>query len=124
MRRAQEEGFARQKPAPVGTLANGIAHDFNNLLGGVLAQAEPALEELGSGSTPKEDLDAIRDVALRGSKIVRDLMIYAGKESEGARARGHFASRRAPAQQGASESVSPGAGTTPPTPIGSKTRAR
>jgi len=81
LRRAQKEDFARQKLESVGTLANGIAHDFNNLLGGVLAQAELGLGELAAGSNPEAELKAIRDVALRGSEIVRELMIYAGKES-------------------------------------------
>lgn len=81
LRRAQKEDFARQKLESVGTLANGIAHDFNNLLGGVLAQAELGLGELAAGSDPDAELKAIRDVALRGSEIVRELMIYAGKES-------------------------------------------
>jgi CheY-like chemotaxis protein/two-component sensor histidine kinase len=66
----------------VGTLAGGIAHDFNNLLGGVLAEAELALEELATGSRPEEELNLIRKMAIRGSEIVRELMIYAGKESE------------------------------------------
>jgi CheY-like chemotaxis protein len=66
----------------VGTLAGGIAHDFNNLLGGVMAQAELALEEYQSGSSPEEELKRIRDGAIRGSEIVRQLMVYAGKETE------------------------------------------
>jgi len=65
----------------LGTLASGIAHDFNNLLGGVLAQAELALAELADGLHPEKELQAIRDVAMRGSEIVRQLMVYAGKES-------------------------------------------
>ncbi len=80
-RRAQEESFARQKLESVGTLASGIAHDFNNLLGGVLAQAELAQAECAAGSYPEEELKRIRNVAIRGSDIVRQLMIYAGKES-------------------------------------------
>jgi two-component system, cell cycle sensor histidine kinase and response regulator CckA len=79
--RAQEENVARQKLESVGTLASGIAHDFNNLLGGVLAQAELAISELAAGVNPEEELRAIRDVAIRGSEIVRELMIYAGKET-------------------------------------------
>jgi PAS domain S-box-containing protein len=67
--------------ASLGILAGGIAHDFNNLLGGVEAQAELALAELDGGLHPQEELRAIRDVALRGSEIVRQLMVYAGKES-------------------------------------------
>jgi PAS domain S-box-containing protein len=80
LRRAQEQTIARQKLESLGTLANGIAHDFNNLLGGVLAQAELALSEVAAGLNPEEELRLIRDVALRGSEIVRELMVYAGKE--------------------------------------------
>jgi signal transduction histidine kinase/ActR/RegA family two-component response regulator len=80
VRRAQEETYARQKLETIGTLATGIAHDFNNLLGGVLVQAEVALQELATGLNPHDELKAIRNVALRGSEIVRELMIYAGKE--------------------------------------------
>jgi PAS domain S-box-containing protein len=81
VKRAQEEAFARQKLETVGALANGIAHDFNNILGGVLAQADVALTELESGSVPAEELKAIRDAAIRGAEIVRELLIYAGTES-------------------------------------------
>ena len=81
-RRTQEEALARQKLETVGTLANGIAHDFNNLLGGVLTQAELALSELAAGSHPEEELKAICSVAMSGSEIVRQLMIYTGQERE------------------------------------------
>ena len=81
-RRAQQEDLARQKLESVGLLAGGIAHDFNNLLGGVLAQAELALEHTAPGACPEEQLKAIRNVALRGSEIVRQLMVYAGQEQE------------------------------------------
>jgi len=81
IKRAQEEALFRQKLESVGTLAGGIAHDFNNLLSAVEAQAELALAELDGGSSCKEELKSIREVAIRGSEIVRQLMIYAGKES-------------------------------------------
>jgi PAS domain S-box-containing protein len=81
IKRTQEEALLRQKLESVGTLAGGIAHDFNNLLGAVQAQAELALAELDGGSSCKEELKSIREVAIRGSEIVRQLMIYAGKES-------------------------------------------
>ncbi|MGA7239193.1 MAG: PAS domain-containing protein [Bryobacteraceae bacterium] len=81
-RRAQEEAMAAQKLETVGTLANGIAHDFNNLLGAVLAQAELALDDVATGTNPDEALKTIRDIAVRGSEIVRQLMIYAGKEKD------------------------------------------
>jgi signal transduction histidine kinase/CheY-like chemotaxis protein/streptogramin lyase len=82
-RRAQQEDFARKKLESVGTLASGIAHDFNNLLGGVLAQADLALAKSDSRACPQKELATIRNVAIRGSEIVRQLMMYSGKESEG-----------------------------------------
>jgi two-component system, chemotaxis family, CheB/CheR fusion protein len=82
LKRTQEEDLAKQKLESVGTLAGGIAHDFNNLLGGVLAHAELALVELADGSSPEPELNRIRAVAIRGSEIVRQLMIYAGQETE------------------------------------------
>ena len=81
-RRAQEQALARQKLETVGTLANGIAHDFNNLLGGVMAQAELGLSEAAAGASPQEALQAVRSVAMSGSEIVRQLMIYSGQECE------------------------------------------
>jgi PAS domain S-box-containing protein len=81
IKRTQEEALLRQKLESVGTLAGGIAHDFNNLLGAVQAQAELASTELDAGSSCQEELKAIREVAVRGSEIVRQLMIYAGTES-------------------------------------------
>ena len=81
LKRTQEEALFRQKLESVGTLAGGIAHDFNNILGAVQAQAELAIGEVDTGSSCKEELNAIRDVAMRGSEIVRQLMIYGGKDS-------------------------------------------
>jgi two-component system CheB/CheR fusion protein len=82
LKNTQQEDLAKQKLESVGTLANGIAHDFNNLLGGVLAHTELALMELADGASPEPELDRIRAVAIRGSEIVRQLMIFAGQETE------------------------------------------
>jgi PAS domain S-box-containing protein len=81
IKRTHEEALFRQKLESLGTLAGGIAHDFNNLLGAVQTQAELALVELAAGSSCQQELNAIRDVTIRGSEIVRQLMIYAGTES-------------------------------------------
>jgi PAS domain S-box-containing protein len=81
LKRNRDEDIARQKLETLGTFATGIAHDFNNILGGVLAQAEVGLEEVACGQSAKEQLSSIRDVAIRGAGIVRQLMIYAGQES-------------------------------------------
>ena len=81
IKRNQEEAIFRQKLESLGTLAGGIAHDFNNILGAVQAQAELAQVELDEGSSCREELKSIGEVAMRGSEIVRQLMIYAGQES-------------------------------------------
>jgi PAS domain S-box-containing protein len=81
IKRTQEEALSRQKLESLGTMASGIAQDFNNLLSAIQAQAELALAELDSGLSCKEELKSIDTVAMRGSEIVRQLMIYAGKES-------------------------------------------
>src|SRR3954454_2312507 len=82
MMRAQKQIEERQKLESIGTLASGIAHDFNNLLGAVLVQAELALSELESGLRPEQELRQIREVAIHGADIVRQLMIYGGKENQ------------------------------------------
>jgi PAS domain S-box-containing protein len=82
LKRSQEEALARQHLESVGTLASGIAHDFNNVLGAVLAQADLALAEYGSGDSPAAAMKTIQDLAIRGSEIVQQLMIYAGNENE------------------------------------------
>jgi two-component system, cell cycle sensor histidine kinase and response regulator CckA len=64
----------------VGVLAGGIAHAFNNFLGSILSDADLALTELSSGSSPLEEIRRIRTVAIRAAEIVRQLMIYAAQE--------------------------------------------
>ncbi|HTS63745.1 MAG TPA: ATP-binding protein [Candidatus Acidoferrales bacterium] len=80
MKLAQEEAAERQNLESLGVLAGGIAHDFNNLLGGTLAYSELAQLKIEEGIPPADELRQIREVALRGSEIVRQLMIFAGKE--------------------------------------------
>jgi PAS domain S-box-containing protein len=83
LKRTQEEYLAKQKLESLGTLAGGIAHDFNNLLGGILASAELVLADRADGSPlDEEELLRIRTAAIRGGEIVRQLMIYAGEESQ------------------------------------------
>jgi PAS domain S-box-containing protein len=77
---AEEEARQRQNLESLGVLAGGIAHDFNNLLGGTLAYAELAQTKLADGESPNDELRQISAVAVRGSEIVRQLMIYAGNE--------------------------------------------
>jgi two-component system cell cycle sensor histidine kinase/response regulator CckA len=79
-RRTQDEAVARQKLESLGVLAGGIAHDFNNLLGGIVAQAELAETELAEGSQPGQELQAIKNVAIRAGEMVRELMVYSGQD--------------------------------------------
>ncbi len=78
--RAQQELHAQQNLESLGSLAGGIAHDFNNLLGGAMAYAELAQVKFEQGASPEDELLQICSVAARGSEIVRQLMIFAGKE--------------------------------------------
>jgi PAS domain S-box-containing protein len=80
LKRTQEEALGRQKLESLGVLAGGIAHDFNNLLGGILAEAELVESDLAEGLSPGEEIARIKSVAIRGSEIVRELMIYAGQD--------------------------------------------
>jgi two-component system cell cycle sensor histidine kinase/response regulator CckA len=75
-----EDEDAAGKRSTIGSLAAGIAHDVNNLLGTILANAELALSEIGAPSPAAAELERIRTVAVRGSEIVRELMVYAGRE--------------------------------------------
>jgi PAS domain S-box-containing protein len=80
IRKSQEEARERQNLESLGVLAGGIAHDFNNLLGGTLAYAELAQAKVDEGESPGEELEQIGKMAIRGSEIVRQLMIFAGHE--------------------------------------------
>jgi len=79
-KRTQDQALARQKLESLGVLAGGIAHDFNNLLGGIVAQAELAETELAGGLQPGQELQAIKNVAIRAGEMVRELMVYSGQD--------------------------------------------
>ncbi len=81
LKRAQEEALSRQKLESVGVLAAGIAHDFNNLLGSIMADTDLASAQLASGSPPSEEIQRIGTLAARASEIVRELMVYAGRDT-------------------------------------------
>ena len=82
-KRTQQEALARQKLEDLGVLAGGIAHDFNNLLGSILAETELVEADLAAGLSPHEEIATIKSVAIRGAEIVRELMIYAGRDQAG-----------------------------------------
>ena len=78
---AQEATLGRQKMESVGMLAAGIAHDFGNLMGGIIAETDLALSELADSSPAAEEVQKIQTIAFRASEIVRELMVYSGREA-------------------------------------------
>jgi PAS domain S-box-containing protein len=81
VKRTYERHMAAQKLESLGVLAAGVAHDFNNLLGGIVAAADSLRAELPSDSPAREDVEQIRNVALRAADVVSQLMAFAGQES-------------------------------------------
>jgi signal transduction histidine kinase len=69
-----------QKLESIGQLAGGIAHDFNNLLTGIVGHAELALDGLDDGHQAFEDVQALRDAALRSAGMTRQLLTFARRD--------------------------------------------
>jgi PAS domain S-box-containing protein len=80
LKRIQEEALSKQKLETLVSLTRGMAHDFNNMIGAILAQAELAESDLAERLLPTEEVHQIKEVAIRASDIVRELMIYSGQE--------------------------------------------
>jgi CheY-like chemotaxis protein len=64
----------------VGRLAGGIAHDFNNLLTAITGYSEVALDRLGRGGAPREEIESIREAGLRAASLTRQLLAYSRKQ--------------------------------------------
>ena len=64
----------------LGQLAGGIAHDFNNLLTAILNYASFVAEETASLPGVRADVEQIEAAALRGSRLTRQLLIFARRE--------------------------------------------
>jgi PAS domain S-box-containing protein len=78
-RRAVEERLRQsQKLEAVGQLTAGIAHNFNNLLMAILPNLELAPLLAPAEATPL--LDDARHAAERAAQLVRQLLVFAGKQ--------------------------------------------
>jgi PAS domain S-box-containing protein len=83
-RHLAEESVRRlQRVEAIGTLAAGIAHDFNNLLMAIGGNARLAQTHLENGEGAQSELAEIERASMRGSDLVRRIMLYSrAEESE------------------------------------------
>jgi len=81
-RRVEEQFFRAQRLESIGTLASGIAHDMNNVLAPIML----AVDLLSDGSSDSDDaaiLRSVRSSAVRGSKLIQQMLLFArGAEGE------------------------------------------
>ena len=74
---SREQLFRAQKMEALGQLTGGLAHDFNNLLTAILGATDLALRNLSDEERLKRMLDGIRNSALRGAGITKQLLAFA-----------------------------------------------
>ena len=72
-----------QKLESLGTLAGAITHDFNNLLTGILGHIDLAQTVPGVDQSTREMLEPARRGALMARDLVKRLLLFARRRSEG-----------------------------------------
>ena len=80
-KKLEEQLLQTQKMEAVGQLAGGVAHDFNNMLGVITGYAELALEKAANDDSLRQDIEEIREAALRSIEITRQLLAFARKQT-------------------------------------------
>src|ERR1700761_2396979 len=79
--KALEEQLAQaQKMEAVGQLTGGVAHDFNNLLTIVMGNADMMMRRAEPDSVMLPKLQAIRQAAVRGQALNRQLLAFARRD--------------------------------------------
>jgi len=77
--RLEDELRQLQKMEAVGRLAGGVAHDFNNLLMGISGTASVALKKTAPDDPQRFALDQIRNAAIAGAAITKQLLAFSRK---------------------------------------------
>jgi two-component system, cell cycle sensor histidine kinase and response regulator CckA len=77
LKQAQEVTIAKHMLQSLGVLARGLAHDFSNMQSGIIFLSEVILESPVLDSSLAEEVREIRKIAMHGSEIVHELMVYA-----------------------------------------------
>jgi PAS domain S-box-containing protein len=71
-----------QKLESLGVLASGIAHDFNNILTVILGHCYMAKEGMIPDSAVQDSFNKIESAGNRASELCRQMMSYAGKNTQ------------------------------------------
>jgi PAS domain S-box-containing protein len=79
--RLQAQLTQAQKIESIGRLAGGVAHDFNNILSVILGYTDMALQHVGTDQTLRDDLLEIRQAVERSTKLTRQLLAFARKQT-------------------------------------------
>ena len=61
----------------LGRMARGVSHDFNNMLAVMSAGVELAMAEIPEGHPSRRDLTLVREAAVRGETLTRQLATFA-----------------------------------------------
>ena len=69
-----------QKLEAIGRLAGGVAHDFNNVLTAILGSAELLLLDAPRGAATREEIEIIRDAAMRAQELIRQLLAFSARQ--------------------------------------------
>jgi PAS domain S-box-containing protein len=78
--RLQYQLLQSKRMESTGQLAGGVAHEFNNILTAILALAEFSAKAMPQDSAPRRDIEAVREQASKGAKLVRHLLAFSRRQ--------------------------------------------